>query len=71
MLFGCFQQNLRVSSGDSLMTTAYVPSEETAVVALGELFYVSEQLKREAELDANEVTARIVSCFQGQVSGVH
>ncbi|GMH39838.1 hypothetical protein BSKO_07742 [Bryopsis sp. KO-2023] len=61
------RKNLRVSSGDALATTAYVPREETAVLILGELFYVSEKLKREVELDANEMTARIVSCFQGQV----
>ena len=34
---------------------------------MGELLYVSERLKREAELDAKRVSDRLIRCFQGQI----
>ncbi|CAD7699543.1 unnamed protein product [Ostreobium quekettii] len=64
------RKNLRVSTGDAVHAMPYVPSEETGALMVGELMYVSEKLKREAELDAARVSDRMVRCFQGQVFAV-
>jgi len=64
------RKNLRLSSGDSTPVLKYFPNESSCVLLVGEIFHVSDRVKTEEELDAKELTERLIYCFNHQIFSV-
>ena len=61
-------QNLRLSSGDTTAALSYVPTESSCALLVGEVAHISDRNKSEDEIDANELSERLVFCFNQQVT---